>query len=147
MNTRSHIRQGQMDYLQPYFYTETIEGFRSLLQDDDMKAVVINSWKYLVDAGKVKIYAYVIMPNHIHLVWELLEQNGKENPAGRFAKFTAHAFKKILKQKDSNVLQNYSSGKSDREYQFWKRDPLAIPLTTEKSFLQKMDYIHHNPVH
>ena len=86
------------------------------------------------------------MPNHIHLIWEMLDTNGKESPAGSFAKFTAHQFKKILQEKKSILLQEFKVDKSDRQYQFWKRDPLAIPLTFEISFLQRLNYIHINPI-
>ena len=82
-----HQRQGQMNFLQSYFYTDTIYGFKHLLADDNFKALIIDSWKYLVHAGKVKIYGFVIMPNHIHLIWDMLELNGKESPAGSFTKF------------------------------------------------------------
>jgi putative transposase len=139
-------RQGQMDFIQSYFYTDTIHNHKHLLLNDNMKMVVINSWKYLVSIGKIKIYAFVIMPNHIHLIWIMLEANGKESPAGSFAKFTAHQFQKILASNYPIELENYRVEKVDRKYQFWKRDPLAIPLTNEKTFLQKLDYIHNNPV-
>ena len=146
MKTPPNKRQNGMDHLQSYFYTDTIFDFKHLLNDDNLKMVIINSWQYLVKAGKIKIYAFVIMPHHIHLIWEMLEPNGKESPAGSFAKFTAHEFKKYLQTNDINELEKYRSSKEDRRYQFWKRDPLAIPLTSEKSFLQKLDYIHNNPV-
>ena len=107
--------------------------------------IIINSLQYLVKAKKVIIYGYVIMPNHIHLIWEMLVLNGKESPAGSFAKFTAHQFKEYLQSTNAAELEKYRSDKSDRKYQFWKRDPLAIPLTSEKSFLQKLDYVHFNP--
>ncbi|MEO6404551.1 MAG: transposase [Ferruginibacter sp.] len=139
-------RQGQMGFLQSYFYTDTIYDFKHLLVDDNIKLLIIESWKYLINAGKIKIYGYVIMPNHIHLIWDMLELNGKESPAGSFAKFTAHQFKKYLQQSNALLLEQYKSNKSDRQYQFWKRDPLAISLTTEKSFLQKLEYIHMNPI-
>jgi len=141
-----HQRQGQMNFLQSYFYTDTIYGFKHLLADDNFKALIIDSWKYLVHAGKVKIYGFVIMPNHIHLIWDMLELNGKESPAGSFTKFTAHRFKKYLQLSDASLLEQFKSSKSDRQYQFWKRDPLAIALTSEESFIQKLDYIHLNPI-
>ena len=108
--------------------------------------VVINSWKYLVDNNKIKIYGYVIMPNHIHLLWQMLELNGKESPAGSFAKFTAHQFKKMLLLTNALELEKYKVEKLDRAYNFWKRDPLGIAMTTEASFLQKLAYIHSNPI-
>ena len=76
----------------------------------------------------------------------MLETNGKESPAGSFAKFTAHQFKKYLQVENPCSLKEFKSSKHDRSFQFWKRDPLAVPLTSEKSFLQKLEYIHCNPI-
>ena len=146
MEFNPYLRQGQMDHLQSYFYTDTIIGFKPLLKNDALKMIVIDSLKHLVLTKKIIIYGYVIMPNHIHLIWEMINLNGKESPAGSFAKFTAHKFKAYLQANNLAELNNYCSNKSDRKYQFWKRDPLAIPLTSEKSFLQKLDYAHYNPV-
>jgi putative transposase len=136
MNNNPYKRHGQMGHLQSYFYTDSIFEHKHLLKEDKMKIVVIKSWKYLVEANKIKIYAFVIMPNHIHLIWEMLDMNGKESPAGSFAKFTAHQFKKIMQLSNPTELEKYKVDKSDRHYQFWKRDPLAIPLTFEASFIK-----------
>ena len=76
----------------------------------------------------------------------MLKPNGKESAAGSFAKFTAHQFKKILETHNPSLLQQYKSEKSDRAYQFWKRDSLAIPLSSEKNLLQKLEYIHKNHI-
>lgn len=72
------------------------------------------------------------MPNHIHLLWYIHKPNGKESAAGSFAKYTAHQFKKYLSQ--TNYLYIYKSEKQDRHYQFWKRNPVAIEISTEKNF-------------
>ena len=141
-----HKRQGQMDIASCYFYTDTIYDFKQLLKDDEFKTICINSWKYLVDNELIKIYGFVIMPNHIHLLWNMIKLNGKESPAGSFAKYTAHMFKKLLAQNDVNYLESFCSDKADRKYQFWKRDPLAIQITNEKNLLQKLEYIHNNPI-
>jgi len=135
-----------MDLSICYFYTDTINQFRHLLADDHCKMIVIKSFQYLVINKLVKIYGYVIMPNHIHLLWNILRLNGKESPAGSFAKFTAHEFKKYLSLTNVLQLQYYQSEKKDREYHFWKRDPLAIQISNENILIEKMDYIHNNPV-
>jgi hypothetical protein len=36
--------------------------------------------------------------------------------------------------------------KKDRTFQIWKRNPLNVELSSQKVFLQKMEYIHYNPV-
>ena len=96
------------------------------------------------NAGKIDVYAFVIMPNHIHLIWRVKELNGKETAQGSFLKYTAHEFKKQL-IKDGNSLSNYLVNASNKKYEFWQRDSLAIHLFTEKVAYQKLDYLHHNP--
>ena len=134
-----------MDIAQCYFYTDTIYEFKNLLVNDEFKMIVINSWQYLTENKLVEIYGYVIMPNHIHLLWNYIQLNSNESPAGSFTKYTAHQFKKYLTEKDKILLQQFKSNKTDRKYQFWKRDPLAIPIDSENIFYQKLDYIHLNP--
>jgi hypothetical protein len=55
----------------PQFYTATIEGWKHLLKDDKYKSAIIDSLKYLKSQGRIKINAFVIMDNHIHLIWQL----------------------------------------------------------------------------
>jgi hypothetical protein len=44
------------------------------------------------------------------------------------------------------VLQLFKVNAADREYQFWERNPLSIELRTPEVFIQKLEYIHWNPV-
>ena len=37
-----------------------------LLQNDEYKNVIISSLEYLSNAGKIDVFGFVIMPNHIH---------------------------------------------------------------------------------
>jgi REP element-mobilizing transposase RayT len=76
-----------------YFFTATILEWRKLLQDDDYKDIIINSLKYLVKDGRIKVHAYVIMPNHLHLVWKIVEPHILSDVQRDFLKFTAQKFK------------------------------------------------------
>jgi putative transposase len=61
-------------------------------------------------------------------------------------KFTAQQFKfKLADTKDPH-LASFRVGAKDREYQFWERNPLGIDLWTPDVFMQKLDYIHNNPL-
>ena len=60
--------------------------------------------------------------------------------------YTAKAIKKKLKQGKPDILETLKVNKYDRIYQVWKREPLSIELFTEKAFMQKLEYIHNNPV-
>ncbi|MEJ7674941.1 MAG: hypothetical protein WKF59_20140 [Chitinophagaceae bacterium] len=58
----------------------------------------------------VHIYAFVIMPNHIHIIWRQVNLNGKETPQGSFLKYTAHEFLRQLKKEGKNMrLQSHCS--------------------------------------
>lgn len=129
-----------------YFFTATILNWKKLLKPDNFKLIIIDSLKNLVDRNKIKVYAYVIMNNHIHLIWELLENNGKEQEHASFMKFTSHEFKKVLIANYPKVLEFFKVENITRKYQFWIRDSLPIILYTPDVINQKIDYIHNNPV-
>ena len=63
-----------------------------------------------------------------------------------FMKFTAQQIKFVLAIDNPNLLGRCKVDKTDREYQIWKRKPLSIEWRSEKLFLQKLAYIHDNPV-
>ena len=129
-----------------YFYTVTINKWQHLLKEDSIKKNIIDSLIHLVELKKIEVYAFVIMPNHIHLIWQILELNGKETPQGSFLKFTAHAFKKYIVANQPNELKNYSVEASNKNYEFWQPDPFAFKLTNLNTALQKLNYIHNNPL-
>ena len=99
--------------------------------------IVINSLQWLVQNNLVKIYSYVVMPTHIHLIWEQLCMNGKEYPKNSFEKFTAKTLVNKMKQMKDPLLQNYAVTASDRQYNVWQRDPLAVQLTSRAMASQK----------
>jgi putative transposase len=63
-----------------------------------------------------------------------------------FMKYTAQQIKRSLIKDNPAMLANLKVNKYDREYQIWKREPLNIELITESMFIQKLEYIHYNPV-
>ncbi len=93
------------------------------------------------------MYAFVIMPNHLHFIWTIHPNNSrKESPHGSFLKFTAHRFRKILFEHDPEALKQYAVSAYNKSHEFWQRDSLAIPLYNLPFILQKLNYIHNNPV-
>lgn len=74
--------------------------------------------EYLSNAGKIDVFAFVIMPNHIHLIWRINENNGKETAQGSFLKYTAREFKKMLKKEGDDKLTNYAVNAANKKYEF-----------------------------
>jgi REP element-mobilizing transposase RayT len=130
----------------PQFYTATILEWKFLLHNDLYKKIIIQSLKYLVDNKKIKLYAYVIMSNHIHLIWQALPENDPLKIKHSFMIYTAQYMKMELIKSNQKYMKEFKVDKKDRMYQFWKRNAMSIELFSEKVFLQKMNYIHNNPV-
>lgn len=138
---KSHIEKGEI-----YFWTATINHWYHLLEDDEYKDVIIDSFQYLTAKELVDIFAFIIMPNHMHLIWRINAQNGKESPQASLLKYTAHMFKKKLQSKGGKLLLPYKVNSATKEYEFWQRDSLAIPIFSRQVALQKLKYIHNNPL-
>lgn len=129
-----------------YFWTSTIKDWKTLLAPREYKNIILETLKELVSREKIIVYAFVIMPNHIHLVWEMKALNGKEMPHASFNKFTAHQFQRLLRQNNPELLNQYEVEETERKYRFWQRDALAILMDSKEKVIQKIDYIHNNPL-
>ncbi|MEQ9424463.1 MAG: hypothetical protein RJQ09_08610 [Cyclobacteriaceae bacterium] len=63
----------------PQFITITAYNWKHLLKPDKNKQEVINSLSFLVKEKRVKIYAFVILNNHMHLIWQILEPHNRKD--------------------------------------------------------------------
>lgn len=132
-------------YYDIYFTTATILEWKHLLRPNAMKDVIINSLRSLVKEKRAVVYAFVIMPNHIHLVWHIPEEHTLTNVKASLLSFTAHQFRKILLTENLTELERYRVDLSDRTYQFWERNPLSVAIYHDEVFWQKVQYVHWNP--
>ena len=136
----SHIEIGKI-----YFWTATINKWQKILLKGEFKDIILNSLTHLSTQNKIDVFAFVIMPNHIHLIWRINELNGKENAQSSFLKYTAHQFKITLLKYYPHQLINYAVNANNKNYEFWQRDSLAIELYSPNVAFQKLSYIHNNP--
>ncbi len=128
------------------FITITNYNWIPLLQNDKYKQVIIEALKQRVVKQQVTIYGYVIMPNHLHILWQIQDKIDSAIFQRDFLKFTARSILWLLKSTNNPILSKLIVDKKDRKYQIWKRDSLSINIYSEKVFLQKLNYIHNNPL-
>jgi putative transposase len=86
------------------------------------------------------------MPNHIHLIWQIRDGYKQEMIQNSFLKFTAQQMKFKLIDTNDQRLSQFLVNAKDRQYQFWERNSLSIDLWSPNVFMQKLDYIHNNPL-
>ncbi len=143
MELLNSYRKSYIEFGKIYFWTATTRNWYWLLAEDSFKDIIIESLNFLTAKKLVDVFAFVIMPNHIHLIWKLNEMNGKEKPNASFLKHTAHQFKRRLAPVE---LKSYCVNASNKSHEFWQRDSLAFELYTPGVAYQKLDYIHNNPL-
>ena len=130
----------------PHFFTATNLQWQPLLKTDKYKDIIIESLRFWVNAKRVKVYGFVIMSNHIHIIWQMRENIRAQDVQRDFLKFTAQKIKADLKINHPKVLELFRVNAKDRIFQLWERNALSVALETEYIFEQKLNYIHNNPV-
>ena len=77
----------------PQFFTATILEWKHLLARDAFKDIVISSLQFLVKDGRIKLYGFVLMPNHIHLIWQIQDKHERARVQQSLLKYTAQQIK------------------------------------------------------
>ena len=128
------------------FFTATILEWKPILKHDRFKDIIINSLLFLKNEKSIVVYGFVIMPNHIHLLWQIQDGFTREKIQLRFLKFTGQQLKVELSKANPEALKYFRVNAKDREYQIWERNSLSVDLWTPAVIRQKMNYIHNNPI-
>jgi REP element-mobilizing transposase RayT len=130
----------------PQFYTATCYEWLPLLANDKYKNIIINSLQFMVTNKRIELNAFVIMNNHIHVIWQAMPGYDPAAIQLSFMRYPAQQIKFELLKDDPGLIEKCKVNKADREYQIWKRESLGVELFTEAVFKQKPDYINYNPV-
>ena len=126
------LRSGRLSApFQTYFVTKCTHGHRNILAEPIAAETVIRSLEYVRRAGHIKLLAFVIMPDHYHTVFTLLEGEDLSGIMRRVGSFTANRIRRIL-QLDHAVWQG--EGFYDRA------------CRNDAEVYEIVEYIHHNPV-
>jgi putative transposase len=131
----------------PHFMTLTVLNWLPVFTRPESVQILFNSFDYLREDG-FKIYAYVILENHLHLI---AQSPQLDKDIARFKSFTARQLLKYLaEQKAYTLLEQFSyykkQHKLDRKYQFWQEGAHPECIINRKMMSQKLEYIHYNPV-
>ena len=128
-----------------YFTTATILNWHKLLVEDIFKDTIIDSFRYCVQNKRANIWAFVIMENHIHLVWHILPPHELINVRQGMLKYTSQKMIALLIDSGNlETLDHFRVNRKDRTFQIWERNPLSVGIYSEKVLKQKIDYIHNN---
>jgi REP element-mobilizing transposase RayT len=138
------------------FLTCTISGWVDLFSRESYRNIILDSWRYCSEHKGLQVWSYVIMPNHLHFIASTTPPFRLEDTMRDFKAHTARQILQYLKdprQIESRrewllyLFEFFARGLKDKQkYQVWQHDNHPIELYSENVTLQKLSYIHENPV-
>jgi len=144
------------DQYATYYMTFTVVGWVDLFTRKECAQILIDSFKYCQNNKGLLLYAYVIMGSHLHLVASADPTSAGLSAIVRdFQGFTSR--KIIAWMKDNNkesrrdwldvVFKYHGKYNSNNEvYQVWQQNNRPMHCFSPAFTMQKIDYIHFNPV-
>jgi len=100
----------------PDYFTATNLEWKHLLKPEKYKNIIIDSLRFLMEDMRIELFAFVIMSNHIHLIWQILVLLDPKAVQRDFLKFTAQKIKADLNKNHPAVLRQFRVDAKDREY-------------------------------
>ena len=130
-----------------YFFTSVTHNRLPVFRSDKLKQIAAMAIDEARKSGGFLIFAYVIMHDHYHMITDSIL---KPSEVLRFLNgITARRVIDFLKEnrfKKSLDKLRRRTGKRGYKYSLWQHHPNTFQITGEKMFMQKVNYIHQNPV-
>jgi len=130
-----------------YFITATLCGWKPLFDQPEYALIILNSLNWLRKSNRIFLFAYVLMPSHLHMIIK-----PRENPIGglvqQFGSYTAHAILKQLREDGCmDLVDFFQAERRDprHRHSIWQ-DIQAKNIFTRGYLTQKLEYIHNNPL-
>jgi putative transposase len=132
----------------PHFLTCTVVGWLPVFTRPEAVEVVLDSWRFLQAHGRLTLFGYVILENHLHMI-AAAHDLGKE--IKDFKSFTARRLIDLLEARRATTildqLRRHKAGyKLESRYQLWQEGSHPQLIHGEEMMLQKLEYMHYNPV-
>jgi REP element-mobilizing transposase RayT len=130
-----------------YYLTSVAHNRLPIFQSDAIKKVVCDAFAEACKSGGIMIFSYVIMPDHSHV----LTDNAREmKDVLRYLNgISAKRIIDYLKDNgfDSSLAKLRIQQRENRhKHSVYEHHPNALRITGEDAFMQKVNYIHLNPV-
>ncbi len=132
----------------PHFITCTILHWIPIFTRTATTDIIFASLKYLQESDNLKVHAYVILENHLHLI---AQSDDIAKSMAKFKSFTAREIINYLKKENAKtVLEQLAfykkAHKVSSDFQLWQEGIQPKQIQSEKMMRDRINYIHNNPV-
>src|SRR5438552_14831339 len=97
------------------FTTITCLEWKHLLLEDCNKDIIVDSLRFLSCEKRAVIYAFVIMKNHFHVIWQMMRDHERDKVQRDFLKFTAQMILKRYRNIISPFMEDLLVDAKDRK--------------------------------
>ena len=132
---------------QALYITVVAKDRLPVFKSDTIKLITCQAIDEARQSGGFLVFAYVIMPDHLHLLTDC--PNTSADVLRRLKGLTARRVINFLKEHDyqSSLMKlRHSEWKRKHSHSLWQQEKNVLSIFSEGMFMQKVNYIHQNPV-
>lgn len=135
-----------------YFMTLSITDMLHVFQSEEAKMMIVESLRFAQEKKDLRIAAWVIMINHLHLVASRGRGPKLSDIMRDFKRYTSRSIFYDLEEKNAadpflHVFQNAAKASAKgKNIKVWKTGLHAKQIFSSSFGCRKLNYIHQNPV-
>ena len=117
--------------------------------------IVVESLTFCRQTKGLRVHAWCIMSNHLHLIVSATEPNKLSDILRDFKKSTSSQILKAIAANERESRKNWmlwifkkagEKNKRNNEYQFWQQDNHPVQCDMDDILDSRINYLHENPV-
>jgi putative transposase len=137
-----------------YFITSTVVDWIDVFTRTVYCDILLNSFRFCQQNQGLQIHAWVVMPNHFHMICSFINnakpglviKNIKSFTALRLIDAIINNSKESRKHWMLDLFEHHGkNNKSNYRFQFWQHENHPVLLDNKKMFDQRFNYLHNNP--
>jgi REP element-mobilizing transposase RayT len=144
-----------------YFITMTTVGWVDVFTRKEQKLQLINSIKYCQKNKELVVFAYCLMPSHLHMICKADEGFNLSDILRDFKTYTSKKIIEIIHEEpesrreclpagEAGMLDYFSTAckhlKRNQKFKVWQDGNHAKEIFSSSFLYEKLEYIHNNPV-
>jgi putative transposase len=124
-----------------HFVTFSTYQRRQFLAPERTRSIVLESLQTCLETHDAHCYGFVVMPNHVHVILSVAPQATIASFLQAWKKTSSYRIKRFYAQELTNYHELCPS-----DFPIWQAKFYDFNLELDKKFLEKLEYMHANPV-
>jgi REP element-mobilizing transposase RayT len=138
-----------------YFVSYAVVGWADLFVRESYRQIMAESLSYCIAQKGLILYAWCLMPSHVHLIFSTDGRNRPETILRDHKRHTSAQLHAAIRADPQESRREWllvlfettgQQNSNNDKWQLWRQDNHPIELYNAAITQQKLDYLHGNPV-